>query len=175
MYFRFDISRVFYRNVKLHGISLNEKLYTTVWQLSYGKVMFSFVCICHSVHREGPQVNKFEHVHVYCMGSLLPPTLNIQGSPRTCSNLFTWTWPYRNTSRGRLKIRQLEFNWNGFLYLSHFAYACKMRYLLNLVLENIEYLWFYWTFCIVILDYGLELHNLLIHTLVMLQKWLEIH
>ena len=50
-----------------------------------------------------------------------------------------------------------------------------MRYPLNLVLENIEYLWFYWTFCIVILDYGLELDNLLIHTLVMLQKWLEIH
>ena len=50
-----------------------------------------------------------------------------------------------------------------------------MRYPLNLVLENIEYLWFYWTFCIVILDYGLELHNILIHTLVMLQKWLEIH
>ena len=60
-------------------------------------------------------------------------------------------------------------------YMSHFAYACKMRYPLNLVLENIEYLWFYWTFCIVILDYGLKLHNLLIHTLVMLQKWLEIH
>ena len=60
-------------------------------------------------------------------------------------------------------------------YMSHFAYACKTRYPLNLVLENIEYLWFYWTFCIVILDYGLKLHNLLIHTLVMLQKWLEIH
>ena len=25
-------------------------------------------------------------------------------------------------------------------YMSHFAYACKMRYPLNLVLENIEYL-----------------------------------
>ena len=59
--------------------------------------------------------------------------------------------------------------------MSHFAYACKMRYPLNLVLENIEYLWFNWTFCIVNLDYGLKLHNLLIHTLVMLQKWLEIH
>ena len=33
----------------------------------------------------------------------------------------------------------------------------------------------YWTFCIVILDCGLKLHNLSIHTLVMLQKWLEIH
>ena len=59
--------------------------------------------------------------------------------------------------------------------MSYFAYACKMRYPLNLVLENIEYLWFYWTFCIVILDYGLKLHKLSNHTLVMLQKWLEIH
>ena len=61
------------------------------------------------------------------------------------------------------------------IYMSHFAYACKMRYPLNLVLESWEYLWFYWTFCIVILDYGLKLHNLLNHALVMLQKWLEIH
>ena len=61
------------------------------------------------------------------------------------------------------------------LHMSHFAYACKMRYPLNLVLESWEYLWFYWTFCIVILDYGLKLHKLLNHTLVMLQKWLEIH
>ena len=29
------------------------------------------------------------------------------------------------------------------IYMSHFAYACKMRYPLNLVLENIEYLSFY--------------------------------
>ena len=60
-------------------------------------------------------------------------------------------------------------------YMSHFAYVCKMRYPLNLVLESWEYLWFYWTFCIVILDYGLKLHKLSNHTLVMLQKWLEIH
>ena len=65
------------------------------------------------------------------------------------------------------KIRQND--------MSHFAYACKMRCPLNLVLENFEYLWFYWTFCIVILDCGLKLHKLSNHTLVMLQKWLEIH
>ena len=53
--------------------------------------------------------------------------------------------------------------------MSHFAYACKMRYPLNLVLENSEYLWFYSTFCIVILDYGLKLHKLSIDTLFMLQ------
>ena len=50
-----------------------------------------------------------------------------------------------------------------------------MRYPLNLVLENFEYLWFYLTFWLVILDGGLKLHKLSIHILVMLQKWLEIH
>ena len=29
------------------------------------------------------------------------------------------------------------------IYMSHFSYVCKMRYPLNLVLENSEYLWFY--------------------------------
>ena len=59
---------------------------------------------------------------------------------------------------------------NIYIYMSHFAYACKMRYPLNLVLENSEYLWFYSTFCIVILDYGLKLHKLSNHILGMLQK-----
>ena len=61
------------------------------------------------------------------------------------------------------------------IYMSHFAYACKMRYPLNLVFENSEYLLFYSTFCIVILDYGLKLHKLSNHILGMLQKWLKIH
>ena len=55
-------------------------------------------------------------------------------------------------------------------YMSHFSYVCKMQYPLNLVLENWEYLLSYLTFCIVILDYGLKLHKLSIHTLVILQK-----
>ena len=54
--------------------------------------------------------------------------------------------------------------------MSHFSYACKMRYPLNLVLENCEYLWFYLTFWIAILDCDLKLHKLSIRTLVMLQK-----
>ena len=58
----------------------------------------------------------------------------------------------------------------GEKYMSYFAYACKMQCLLNLVLENSEYLWFYSTFCIVILDYCLKLHKLSNHTLVILQK-----
>ena len=48
-----------------------------------------------------------------------------------------------------------------------------MRYPLNLVLENWEYLLFYLAFWIVILDGGLKLHKLFIHTLVMLQKGLK--
>ena len=64
---------------------------------------------------------------------------------------------------------------NHYKHVSHFSYSCKMRCPLNLVLEYCKYLWFYWTFCVVILDCGLKLHKLSIHTLVMLQKWLEIH
>ena len=52
--------------------------------------------------------------------------------------------------------------------MSHFSYSCKMRYPLNLVLENCEYLWIYWHFWIVILDGGLKLHKLSIHTIVIL-------
>ena len=50
-----------------------------------------------------------------------------------------------------------------YIDMSHFAYVCKMRCQLNLVLENSKYLWFYWTFCIVILDYGLKLSKLSNH------------
>ena len=46
---------------------------------------------------------------------------------------------------------------NKVLHMSHFSYACKMRCPLNLVLENCEYLWFYWTFWIAILDCDLWL------------------
>ena len=52
----------------------------------------------------------------------------------------------------------------------HFSYVCKMRYPLNLVLESCKYLWSYLTFWVVIFDYGLKLHKLLIHTLIILQK-----
>ena len=34
----------------------------------------------------------------------------------------------------------LHFTTKSVIDMSHFAYACKMRYPLNLVLENIEYL-----------------------------------
>ena len=47
--------------------------------------------------------------------------------------LFTQIFSWTGTGNGRI----------GFLYMSHFAYACKMRYPLNLVLESWEYLWFY--------------------------------
>ena len=41
-----------------------------------------------------------------------------------------------------LIVRDFLFKWRWF-HMSHFAYACKMRCPLNLVLENSEYLWFY--------------------------------
>ena len=85
-----------------------------------------------------------------------------------------WTFSWLCASNVCTPFRQ-PYAFYAKIYMSHFAYACKMRYPLNLVLESWEYLWFYWTFCIVILDYGLKLHKLPIHTLVMLQKWLEIH
>ena len=52
--------------------------------------------------------------------------------------------------------------------MSQFSYTCKMWYPLNLMWESWEYLWSYLTFWVVILDYGLKLHKLSIHTLVML-------
>ena len=36
-----------------------------------------------------------------------------------------------------------DMNFIDLTDMSHFAYACKMRYPLNLVLESWEYLWFY--------------------------------
>ena len=45
-----------------------------------------------------------------------------------------------------------------------------MRYPLNLVLENWEYLTFYLTFLVVISNGGLKVPKLSIHILVMLQK-----
>ena len=38
------------------------------------------------------------------------------------------------------------------MHMSHFSYACKMWYPLNLVLESLEYLWSYLTFWVVIAD-----------------------
>ena len=61
-----------------------------------------------------------------------------------------------------------------FMFL-HFLFDYSLLYAsaqhpLNLVLENCEYLWFYLTFWIAILDCDLKLHKLSIHTLMMLQK-----
>ena len=56
-------------------------------------------------------------------------------------------------------------------YLNHRMYTMDIVVLL----ESQEYLWFYLTFWIAILDCGWKLHRLSIHTLVMLQKWLKIY
>ena len=82
---------------------------------------------------------------------------------------FTPTWKDA-TDRG-IKLLEDKVDYQDLqIHMSHFAYVCKMRCLLNLVLESWEYLWFYLTFWIAILDCDLKLHKLSIHTLVMLQK-----
>ena len=48
--------------------------------------------------------------------------------------------------------------------------VCKMWYLLNLVFENLKYIWFYLTLWVVIVNDGLKLPKLSIHTLIILQK-----
>ena len=62
-----------------------------------------------------------------------------------------------------------------FTYMYDLRKVCKMQYPLNLMLENCKYPTFYLTFQVVISNGGLKLPKLLIHTLVMLKKWLEIH
>ena len=50
----------------------------------------------------------------------------------------------RKPGKMRVHLENLEISWNFENFnMSHFAYACKMRYPLNLVLESWEYLWFY--------------------------------
>ena len=40
----------------------------------------------------------------------------------------------------RITVVEADVDGNNNMNMSHFAYVCKMRYPLNLVLENIEYL-----------------------------------
>ena len=55
---------------------------------------------------------------------------------------FLWFWRPKNIA----KLIDIQIIANAklkIIYMSHFSYSCKMRYPLNLVLENWEYLWFY--------------------------------
>ena len=61
---------------------------------------------------------------VSAQGGSTPPPVN-----RMCKNITFL----------QLRLRTVITKY----YMSHFAYACKMRYPLNLVLEKSEYLWFY--------------------------------
>ena len=47
------------------------------------------------------------------------------------------------TLKGMFLIIRNMGLWMPIKHMSHFAYACKIRCPLNLVLENWEYLWFY--------------------------------
>ena len=48
-----------------------------------------------------------------------------------------------HTSTENILVLWLEWLTESLMHESHFSYACKMRYPLNLVLDNSEYLWFY--------------------------------
>ena len=56
------------------------------------------------------------------------------------------------------KVLVAKFYYNT--YMSHFSYACKMWYPLNLVLESWEYLWSYLTFWVVILKETIHIISL---------------
>ena len=56
---------------------------------------------------------------------------------------------HRNRKGRLMSIMKIHF---CPFHMSHFSYACKMRYPLNLVLESWEYLWFYLTFWVVLAD-----------------------
>ena len=63
-----------------------------------------------------------------------------------CAIILPMTHNYENKTCcfcARMERYILYFFLTFTLYMSHFAYACKMRYPLNLVLESWEYLWFY--------------------------------
>ena len=161
----------------------------TARKRSCGKIMF-FTPVCHSVHGLWGG-----ECRVSGSGSGVCVWLWVRGCVALAWGSPPWSHtPSLDTHTPGHTLRSTSGRyasyWNDFLFkislftrspikfgknMSHFAYARKMRYPLNLVLENSEYLWFYWTFCIVILDYGLKLHKLSNHTLVILQKWLEIH
>ena len=95
----------------------------------------------------------------------------VQLLTQTHISLYLSHWNIWSVSTNTCNLANSE----GIYMSHHFSYSCKIRCPLNLVLEKWEYLWFYWTFWIVNLDCGLKLHKLSIHTLVMLQKWLEIY
>ena len=60
---------------------------------------------------------------------------------RTCGSSGSWTSQSPICNKGNEnKYFRKATKITKVLYMSHFAYACKMRYPLNLVLENIEYL-----------------------------------
>ena len=99
-----------------------------------------------------------------CQGGVCPGGVVCLVCPEgvcTCEqnslHMLLKTLPFHNFVCGRLISMSKEVLPTSPTYaikhMSHFSYACKMRYLLNLVLESWEYLWSYLTFWVLILDY----------------------
>ena len=147
--------------IKLGGIlpSANE-----VW----GKVIFSQACVKNCVHGGGgclvqggggcllrgglhPGGAWWISPDGYCCGRYASYwnafLLMNKDSTQFVKQLRNLRYPVHSfsISRSCSGIYHLDFlqENHSSKYMSHFAYACKMRYPLNLVLESWEYLWFY--------------------------------
>ena len=108
---------------------------------------------------------------IYCFHAIVDPVLLLHSTGLTMAQDQVCALTHDGECTGECKTRKLKIvKMCLVIYMSHFSYTCKMRCPLNLVLESWKYLWFYSTFWIAILDCGLKLHKLSIHTLVMLQK-----
>ena len=98
---------------------------------------------------------------------LVPQSLLLPAEcPKNPGILFSWNLSPDSCGKKQQKARIAHWNWGdnkpaysshlsrkyfhlcylhkgSNIHKSHFSYSCKMRYLLNLVLENWVYLWFY--------------------------------
>ena len=123
--FSFILNHVFFHSVSINWWkwtipqAIRQAIHQAIPQTNgnfYARIMNSSLCITPCCHRIVDFVDLFSYVS--CFHSL------------SSVNIFYW-------------ILGLEMKNRANIYMYNFSYSCKMRYLLNLVLENWEYLWFY--------------------------------
>ena len=112
----------------------------TAGQWSCGKVMFSVVSVCHSVHMgEGSLCDRCGPVQICSLGDPLAPALLLPGhtGTQTCSNMFTWASPYRaNPPPELVEICSLRFHHIGLQWPCWKASGC-LRLKALLVSQNL--------------------------------------